>query len=180
MHRVIIVINVLLCLSSTFIYSQDKNYEEAAYKLLNEVYFKKVHNSYLNKKVLTVDWDKYLVIEWLNNNNSGLDKFFEPIHLELKEEDLEFMKKQASDNNINQWRKRHIKNIKLIRDNKKIDYSKYSKYKISQPVFSDDKSYSIIIEECIRGMENASSILRIFMRDGNMWKEVAFVQLWIS
>lgn len=129
---------------------------------------------------MTIDWDKYLDIRWLNENNSGSEKFFESIILDLSEEDLMYMREQASYNSIKHWRKNHITSFKIVRDKKRIDYFKYSKFKLSQPVFNADFSYSILFEEYIGGMGNGSFCLRIFKRYENSWKEIAFVQLWIS
>ena len=180
MQKVVIVISILLFSLPNQIYSQDSRFEQASYEILNQVFLKKVPNSFLCKKVLQVDWEKYLEIEYLMKNNSGIDKFFEPIQLDLTKQDLDFMKEMVLNKRIKQWKKRNIKNIQLINNCKRIDYSHYSLYRISLPVFNEDLSYSIIIEEYNGGMEDGSSFLRIFKNDGNLWKEIAFIQLWVS
>ncbi|WP_297094380.1 hypothetical protein [uncultured Draconibacterium sp.] len=180
MQKVVIAISIIFFISSGLAHSQNKSYNESAYELINEVISNKDPNSYLSKEVLPVNWEKYLEVNYLNNNNSGVDKFFEPIHLELSVEDLEFMKTIAVEKKIKRWKKKYIKGIRLIRKNKRIDYSEHSKYKISQPVFNEDLSYSIIVEEYIGGMENASSFIRIYKKIEDSWKEIAFVELWVS
>ena len=180
MQKIAIVICFILLVSSGITYSQNKSYEEAAYELLNDVYSNQDQNSYLSKEVLAVNWEKYLSVQYLNENNSGVDTFFEPIHLELSNKDLAFMKTMALNKNIKRWNKKNIKGIKLISKNKKVDYSEHTKYKISPPLFNEEMTYSILVEEYIRSMENAGSFIRILKKNKDSWEEIAFVELWIS
>lgn len=180
MQKIAIVFCFILFVSSGITYSQNKTYEEAAYELINEIYSNQDQNSYLSKEVLAVHWEKYLSVQYLNENNSGVDTFFEPIHLELSNEDLVYMKTMALKQSIKRWNRKNIKGIRLINKNKKVDYSEHTKYKISPPLFNEEMTYSVLVEEYIRGMENAGSFIRILKKNKDSWEEIAFIELWIS
>lgn len=182
MQKVAIVtsLTILLCFFSIFA-KEPKQDENARYfvrclaKSLPEG-----KKTLLYKNILSVDWNKYLNKEFLEKNNSGVDDIFKPVVIDFSDQDIDFMRSCLENHKAKSWDKNHFKGVKLISNNRKIDYSKFSTYKYSMPLFSRDYSIAIIAEEYIGGMEDAWQGITIYRMIDGKWIKFAFVQLWVS
>jgi hypothetical protein len=162
--------------------AQTNNTFQKSHEFLNQILNQEKDRNeiYLYKKVLIVDWNKYLNIDFLEKNNSGINNFFIPIKLGLTESDIQQMKKSLCENHINKWKRRKLKKIKLINENKEIDFLQYSTCRYSKPVFNSNYTIALIAEEKVNSPENASSHIYIFRYIDHHWIKIAFIELWIS
>lgn len=134
----------------------------------------------LYKNILSIDWNQYLNREFLEKNNSGVDEFFKPVTIGISDQDIHFMRTCLENQKVKSWDKKNFKRVKLISKNKKVDYSKFSTYRYSWPLFNKDYSIAIIAEEYIAGMEDAWKGINIYRMVDGKWIKFAFVQIWTS
>lgn len=182
MLKVAIVISLTILLCSFALFAQEPKEDENTRYFVNCLAksLPEGKKTLLYKNILSMDWNQYLDREFLEKNNSGVNEFFKPVIIGISDQDIHFMRTCLENQKVKSWDKKNFKRVKLISKNKKVDYSKFSTYKYSWPLFNEDYSIAIIAEEYIGGMENAWQGINIYRMIDGKWIKFAFIQLWTS